>query len=254
MGFSDDQLSDDGFLGGRLTVLQPREGYRAATDPVFLAAAVPAQPGESVLELGCGAGVASLCLAARVHGLHLTGLELQEDYAGLALRNAARNGIALQVVQGDVAAMPAELRGESFDHVITNPPYYGFAGGSAAQDAGREIALREVLPLRDWLSAGLRRLRPGGWMTVIQAADRLGDVLAGLNGPTGAIHVLPLTPRIGRPARRVIVQARKGARGPLVLLPPLVVHAGAHHPGDAENFSAIARSVLREGASLQLRP
>ena len=58
MGFSEADLSCDGFLGGRLKIFQPKSGYRAATDPVFLAAAVPAQAGQSVLELGCGAGVA----------------------------------------------------------------------------------------------------------------------------------------------------------------------------------------------------
>ena len=63
--FEDDALSCDAFLGGRLRIWQPRAGYRAGIDPVMLAAAVPARPRQSVLELGCGAGTASLCLAAQ---------------------------------------------------------------------------------------------------------------------------------------------------------------------------------------------
>ena len=115
---------EDGFLGGRLRIAQPVRGYRAGADAVMLAAACPARPGESVLELGCGAGVALLCLGARVPGLALTGLELQPAYAALARRNAAANGIAARVAEGDLAHMPALLRGESFDHVIANPPYH----------------------------------------------------------------------------------------------------------------------------------
>jgi tRNA1Val (adenine37-N6)-methyltransferase len=87
---SGEDLTRDAFLGGRLHVWQPARGYRAGTDPVFLAAACPARSGEHVLELGCGVGVASLCLAARVEGLALTGVERQVDYAALARRNAER--------------------------------------------------------------------------------------------------------------------------------------------------------------------
>ena len=100
--FTEDQLSDDKFIGGRLHLWQPLRGYRAATDPVFLAAACPAAAGESVLDLGCGAGAAALCLAVRVPEVVLSGLEVQPDYAMLARRNAERNGIVMDVVEGDL--------------------------------------------------------------------------------------------------------------------------------------------------------
>ena len=84
-GDADPELTHDGFLGGRLHLWQPRRGYRAGVDPVLLAASVPAQAGQSVLDLGCGAGAAMLCLGVRVPGLDLNGLEVQPDYAALAL-------------------------------------------------------------------------------------------------------------------------------------------------------------------------
>ena len=119
---TDPDLSRDAFLCGRLHLWQPRKGYRAATDPVLLAAACPARSGQSVLDLGCGVGAAALCLATRVPGLDLHGLELQESYASLARRNAAENAIPMHIETGDLADMPAALR-LSFDHVIANPPY-----------------------------------------------------------------------------------------------------------------------------------
>ena len=79
MGFAEAELTRDAFLDGRLHLWQPRRGYRAATDPVLLAAFTPAKSGERVLELGCGAGAAALCLAVRVPGLDLHGLELQPE-------------------------------------------------------------------------------------------------------------------------------------------------------------------------------
>ncbi len=88
----------DGFLDGRLRISQPARGYRAGADAVMLAAACPARPGQAVLELGCGAGVASLCLGWRVPDLAITGLERQQTYADLARGNAYANGIALTVL------------------------------------------------------------------------------------------------------------------------------------------------------------
>lgn len=244
------ELREDGFLGGRLRILQPARGYRAGADAVMLAAACPARAGDSVLELGCGAGVALLCLGARVPGLHLAGLELQPAYAELARRNAAANAIPAELHQGDLARMPAELRSRSFDHVIANPPY--FTGGPPAPDAGRGRARHEATPLPQWVEAGLRRLRPGGRLTLIQRADRLAAILAALSGPAGAIAILPVAARAGREAGRIIVSARKGARAPLRLLTPFVMHAKPSHAGDQEDLTEAAQAVLRGGAALSL--
>ncbi len=249
MVFADEALSRDVFLDGRLTILQPLNGYRAATDPLLLAAGVAAVPGQSVLELGCGAGVALLALAQRVPGLVLTGVERQPDYADLARRNATANAVSAEVVTADLTALPEGLRGRAFDHVMANPPYYP-PSDPAARDPGRAAALREETPLTDWVGVAMRRLRTGGWLTMIHRAERLPTILAALEGRAGAIAVRPLTPREGRAAGRVIVRARKGARGPFRLLAPLVLHEGAVHQGDGDDFTARARAILRDGAAL----
>lgn len=241
-------LREDGFLGGRLRILQPARGYRAGADAVMLAAACPARAGQRVLELGCGAGTAMLCLGLRVPGLALTGLELQPEYAALARRNAGANGVEADVVQGDLAAMPAALRGASFDHVIANPPY--FIGGTTAPDPGRGRARHEDTPLPLWIDAALRRLHPGGTLTLIQRADRLAVILLALEGRAGSITILPLVARAGREAGRVIVLARKGGRGPLRLLSPFIIHAKSSHSADAEDLTPAAQAVLREAAAL----
>lgn len=248
MTFAEAELTDDAFLCGRLRLWQPARGYRAATDPVLLAAACPAEPGQSVLDLGCGAGAAALCLGLRVPGLALAGLELQPAYADLARRNAARNGLAMQVACGDLADMPADLR-RPFDQVIANPPYYT-PGGTRAADPGRELALRADRPLADWVTAAARRLRPGGWLTMIFAAEALPGVLAAVQGRLGSAAVLPLAPRAGRAAGRVILRARKGGRAPFRLLAPLVLHAGAAHDGDREDYTPEAEAILRQGAAI----
>lgn len=243
--FAPEDLSDDKFLMGKLRLLQPRQGYRAATDPVLLAAACPARAGESVLDLGCGAGAAGLCLAARVPDLRLFGLERQPAYAALARENAARNGIAMQIEVGDLTEMPRALRID-FDHVIANPPWYP-PGGTPSPDAGRAAALQIDTPLGDWVTAASKRLRPGGWLTLICGVDGVPALLAALGTTMGSAAVLPLAAREGRPALRMILQARKGGRGAFRLLAPFILHRGAAHDGDREAYTPAANSVLRGG-------
>lgn len=242
----------DEFLGGRLRIEQPVAGYRAGADAVMLGAACHAGPGQSVLELGCGAGVASLCVAVRVPGVLLTGVERDPDYAALARANGLRNGVEMQVCQADLSRLPAVLRAQDFDHVLMNPPY--FAAGTPSADAARSGARHEDTPLADWIDTALRRLRPAGHITIIHLAERLDGILTGLSGRAGGVVILPIAARDGRPAGRVIVQARKGARAPLRLLAPFVMHDGASHQNDAENLSKNAQAILRHAAALALNP
>lgn len=241
-------LTRDGFLGGRLHIAQPKSGYRAGVDPVFLAAATPAEPHQTVLDLGCGVGTAALCLAARVRRLDLWGLEVQKGYAALAETNAISAGIPMTVVEGDVHEMPPALRGRSFDHVMMNPPYFQTKNRTVARDRGRENALAGPASLAAWCDAGLKRLKVGGWLTVIHVPECLPTLLSALNG-RAAIRINPLAPREGRDATRIIVRAQKGGRGPASLAAPTVVHAGSGHGTDADDdYSSAARAVLRDAA------
>ena len=246
-------VTRDGFLGGRVQAYQPATGYRAGVDPVLLAAAVGARAGQAALELGCGVGVASLCLLARVPGLRVTGVEVQPDYAALARRNA--DGVeGFEVVEADLRALPADLRQRSFAHVLMNPPYFDRAAGTASEDEGRDIAFGGETLLAQWIDAGARRVAPKGHLTLIQRIERLPEVLAALEGRLGSIIVRPIAGRPGRAPERFLLEARKEGRAPFRLSPPLVLHEGDRHEGDRESYTPELRAILRDGASLPLAP
>ena len=244
----DTDLTHDAFLGGRIHLWQPRAGYRAGIDPVLLAACVPARSGQNVLELGCGVGTALACLNARVPGLSLTGVEVQAAYAVLARRNLPD----ARIVEADLRQLPADLRQESFDHVIANPPYFEADRNTAAEDAGRNTGrMEERGNLSEWVRVMAKRLRPRGWAHVIQRAERLPELLAACESQLGSIQVLPVVGRVGKPAHLVILRARKGGRAAFRLLAPFVLHEGARHEGDGDSYLPEISAVLRDGTGLE---
>jgi tRNA1(Val) A37 N6-methylase TrmN6 len=245
-----DDLSRDEFLGGRVRAWQPRRGYRAGVDPVWLAASVAAKPQQQVLELGCGVGVASLCLAARVPGVQLTGVELQPDYADLARRNAQENRAEMQVFTADLTALPADLREAQFDHVIANPPYFKRSDGSAADDQGRDTALAGATPLTDWVDVAARRCRPKGYVTFIQRIERVPELMSAMQARLGSLEVLPFLPRAGRAPQLFLIRGRNGGRADFRLHPGVVAHQGDVHHADGEDYTPLMRAVLRDGAGL----
>ncbi|WP_119677737.1 tRNA1(Val) (adenine(37)-N6)-methyltransferase [Indioceanicola profundi] len=243
------EVTEDSLLGGRVRLLQPRHGYRVAVDPVLLAAAVPARAGESVLDLGCGVGAAALCLATRVPGVRVEGLELQPLNAELAVRNIGLNGLAERVAvhQGDLSVPPAGLAARRFDRIMMNPPFHPAGRHTRSPFAHKAVSHGEgAAGLADWVQAALRLLSARGTLTIIHSAERLDRVVALLEGRFGGISILPLWPRAGEPARRIIVHARRNVRSPSVLLPGLILHA------EGQRYSAQAEAVLRDGASISV--
>ncbi len=246
---SEGKSSDDRLLDGRVILRQPAHGFRAAIDPVLLAAAVPAVAGDRVLELGAGTGAASLCLAWRVPGVSIVGLELQPELVALATANAAANGLDASVtfIEGDLLRPPANLGTGAFDHVMANPPYLAPGTATLPADAARAAAVGEgEAQLADWIAFALSRVRAKGSVTFIHRADRLAALLASLHGIAGDIAILPLWPGAEKPAKRVLVRARRGVGNPSRLLPGLVLH----EPGGA--FTEAAEAILREGDALEL--
>ncbi len=248
--FVGDDVTTDAFLGGKVLISQPKQGYRAGVDPVLLAATIPAKAGQTVLELGCGAAPGLCCLGARVAGLTLTGVEIQRAYAALGQRNLDQNGLSGHVVAADLTALPDDIKAQRFDHVMANPPYFDRAHGRKAQDQGREMALAGETPLSDWVAVAARRLKPGGYATFVQRVERLPEMVVGFQAHLGSLEILPLAPREGRPPRLVLIRGRKEGKSPFKLHAPILMHQGARHEQDAESYTAQIRAILRDGASL----
>ena len=236
--------SEGTLLGGRVRFRQPATGYRSAIDPVFLAAAVPAKPGDRVCEMGLGAGAAALCLLARVPGCTVVGAEPDPALRRLALENATANGFEgrLTVVPDIEAVGGADT---AFNHLMSNPPFWAEGSGNRSPDGRKARANHESdMSVARWAERLCRLGRPKGTVTMIYAAERLDDLLAALAVRAGGPAVFPLWPKAGREAKRVLVRARVGSKGPARLLPGLVLHE------EDGRFTPAAEAVLRGTGSL----
>lgn len=239
-------LTRDAFLGGRLIVSQPRNGFRAGMDSVLLGAAV-GEKSRNLLDLGAGAGTAAL--VALVHNPALTAILVESDteVAALAALNLAGNGFAERgrVVPLDVAA-PGRIRaaaGLSADHfstIIANPPYFEAGRGTTPAPARAAARHMNAPDLDRWVKTAATHAAPGGEVIFIYPAVHLAPLLAAFDARFGAISILPLSPREGEPATRVLIRGIKGSRAPLTLLATRPLHEPARRTFRPE-FDAIFR-------------
>lgn len=250
-------VTDDAFLGGQLQILQPQRGYRAGIDAVLLAAAIDAgqAAGSTLLDLGAGVGTIGLCAAWRISSLSVTLMEKQGELCELACENTRRNGLTGRVtcIQAAIGANKSEIAAaglgdNSFDYVVANPPFMGSQQGTLSGEPLKAAshAMDEAQNLNDWGRFMARMAQQGGTALMIHKAEALSEVLACFAGRFGSVRVLPIYPRQGEPANRVIVRGIKGSRGSLVICPGLVLHS------DGNKFTPQIDRVLRLGDPLSL--
>lgn len=239
------ELTDDAFLGGRVQAWQPAHGFRAGLDAVTLAASVPARAKERICELGSGVGIASLCLAARVRDLHITAVEIDEDLAALTQANAKRNNASIDTIVADVLKRPRTIARQSFHHVLTNPPYHDIARGTRAPEAVKARATSATAhDLVTWLRFARALTRPKGTVTAILPPDQIPLALQALAAEGQGAEIIPLWPKPGAAAKRVIIRTRMNSKAPLQLHPGLLLATTGGKP------TPEAEAVLRHGEPL----
>jgi len=246
----------DAFLGGRLTIEQPNaRHHRAGLDAVFLAAAADPPPDALVADLGAGVGTAGLCLAARRPDVRLQLVERDPDLAALARANLMRNGpdgghevVEADILAGATALADAGLAANAADMAIVNPPFYKRSETRASPKAPRAAAhVLEGGGLDAWIRCAAHLVKARGQLVLIFPAAGLAECLGALGRRFGGGAILPLHPRPGRPASKIVLVAHKGRRAAPELLPGLVLH-----PETGNAFSPAAEAILRCGQALPM--
>ena len=151
--------------------------FPPSTDSFLLAAYPPLKRGAKVCDLGAGAGLLGVLLLSREPSVSVVGIEKEEHACAMMQRNAAENHLNLTAVQGDLRDRDALPQRQSFDLVITNPPYFAANSGAAAA-GGRGIERTEsTAALTDILDAADYLLRYGGELAMVYKTERLAELL-----------------------------------------------------------------------------
>jgi tRNA1(Val) A37 N6-methylase TrmN6 len=232
-------------LNHRVRLLQAPGGFKTSLDSVMLAAACPARAGERILDLGCGVGGAGFCVAARVDKISLTGIDIQSSHIDLAIQNIALNKMEgrAEFFTGDVR----DFRRDEFDHAICNPPYMDAGTHTPSPSAPKATALYhsdENISVKNWVDAGFRNLKNGGSFTIIHRADHADKIIQALGARFGAVEIIPLYPRAGGAAKRVIIRTLKNRKSPARIHPGIILHE------QDGSYRAAADAILRDAAAI----
>jgi len=225
------KTTQNSLLDGDVKLVQPAKGYRVSVDSVFLASCLEQKNGSKVLDMGCGIGAISLCLLKRLDEISVTGVEIQTELVKLAKQSRQKNNIdeiSFNIIEADITKLISRgLSANSFDQVVMNPPYLEVEQHIPSPNQIKATANSGTggVHLKDWMKAACGVLKNGGYLTLVQRADRLNEIINYLSETNfGSFVIYPLWSKAGQDAKRVIVAARKNKFMPLRLLPGVIVH------------------------------
>ena len=217
-------------VNDKLSLIQKPDGLTFGTDALLLAGYVFGKYKHGA-ELGGGSGIISMLLLTREKVGDVTAYEVQDEYADLIKRNAEYNKLSerLSAVCADIREISTD---ESCDIVFTNPPYMKCDSGKSNLSDKKAIARHELHgDIGDFCAAAKKKLKYGGAFYAVYRPDRLADIL-------GAMRENQLEPKrmtfvhadTKKEASMVLIEAKRGGRGGMMLTPPLIIYRDdAHH-------------------------
>ena len=254
----------DDLQRGGLRIIQDPSLFCFGMDAVLLSAYVRIKKARRGLDMGTGNGIIPLLLSDRTDCASLTGLEIQPESAGLAVRSIALNGLQdrVHIVQGDIREADRIFAPASFDLITCNPPYRavgsgritGTTSGLTRRPAGtagdvsglkpvqkggietgsgipgepdpRAIARHEILcTLDDVVRAASRLLRPGGHFYMVHRPMRLPEILTKLCAAGLEPKRMRLVyPHADKEPNMVLLDCVRGGAPELRVEPPLIVY------------------------------
>jgi len=238
----------DVLFGGLIRVIQKKKGYRFSLDSLLLAHFLRLKKNDRAVEFGTGSAVIALILGRRFPCEKIIGLEFQEELADIARRNVLLNGMEdrIEIVRGDVRDVRMLFPPESVDVVFFNPPYRKNKSGRVNPDRERAIARHEIAgSVEDFVRAAAYVLKAKGSACAVYPASRLVELITRLRlGGLEPKRLCLVHSNKGSRAEFALVEATKGGREELVVLPPLCIYDDdGEYTGEMEGIFSGLSSV-----------
>lgn len=226
MKSSNSPLSLTEIKSEELRLWQPLKGYRFSIDALLLADFVQMRKKDAkILELGAGCGVISLILAKRYQDITILAIEIQEILCDCAQKNIDINEMSgrIELICGDFNRLEEYIRPESFDYVISNPPYREPTTGRLCLDSCEALARHEILmDFNGLCRSAFYALKTGGRFWFIYPAELAVKAIALCRKHRlEPKRIRFVHARSGSPARLLLLEACKGCSEELLVEPPL---------------------------------
>jgi len=228
------EITEDSILNGAIRLCQPKCGYRVAIDPIILASVVEIRKNQTILDVGCGVGTISLILKHFDKSQLITSIDIDSIMTDLCRKNSEINNLPLNIINHEIDS--DILKGESFDCVVTNPPFYD--PDSFRSSEKKFTANFETIDIKSWISFCMKRLKNRGNFYIIHIPEKLGAILDSLGNLVGKIEIIPIYSHSNQSAKRIIVRCKKGSKEPLKILPEIVSHR------ENNEYTDLLKSVL----------
>ncbi len=219
---SEEVLED---LDNELKIIQNKKLYRFSEDPVLLAKFTDVYAGNKIVDLGTGSGIILFLLYAKEPDIKAVGIEIQFFLADMATRSVKYNNLCekIKILQEDLKKPYKYLKQNSWDLVVSNPPYIPLNKGRISPKKEIAAARQEVYcNLNDVISSAAFLLKKGGAFNMIHRAQRLPEIMYQLKDKELTPSKLQfVSSHEGKDPFLVLISAVKGVSTSFKILPQL---------------------------------
>lgn len=175
-----ERIDDLEFKG--LKIIQNEKGFCFGMDSVLLSDfAKNIKNNSTVLDLGTGTGIIPILLCGKTNLKKVVGIEIQQDVANMAKRSSQLNNLQdrFEVVNTNIIDLKNIYEKQSFDVIVTNPPYKKENTGITNENEAKLISRHEITAnLEDFISISKDLLKDKGEFYMVHRPERLVDILS----------------------------------------------------------------------------
>ena len=222
----DNEQLDDLQING-LVIIQNKNKFRFGTDAVLLSYYAKIKSGGRCIDLGTGTGIIPLLISAKSDSREIVGLDIQSELCEMATRSVEHNKLTdrIKIVCGDVKNIQKLFGKETFENVVSNPPY--MKNGSGFQSEHESIAMSRhetMCNIQDIAKAAEYLLKDKGTLSMIHRPNRLVDVLSILRECSLEPKSIRFVhPKAGKAPNLFLINAQKNTKPFLKVEDPLIV-------------------------------